>query len=129
MSIRLVAAGIVLLAACATPAPRRLPATDTAGGSFRASELREPAVLVRVEVERGNFTERERAELPREYEGALLEGLNARAILTKDVRIVSARERLDPKPGLARAREIGADHILVVDARVSRGETVACRGR
>ena len=129
MRILLVATAIVSLVSCSTPSPGRLTPSVAGGESFQASELREPAVFVRVEVESGNFTERERAELPREYEGALLEGLNARAILTKDMRVVSMRERLDSKLGLARAREIGADHVLVVDVRVSRGGTVTCRGR
>src|SRR3989454_9665821 len=67
--------------------------------------------------------------LPVEYEGALLEGLNARAVLARDVQVVAGRNaKLDARAALERARALGADHAIVVDVRVSADEPIFCRG-
>lgn len=120
----------LLVAACAGPAseptakPR--PRADRKA-PFKASALRQPAVFVRVEVGAGQVSQRQVTSLPAEYEGALLEGLNARAVPARDVRLVSPRERLVPADALARGREVGADHVLLVDARLHQTETAFCR--
>lgn len=116
----------ILLAACAGPS-REPTTTRPASAPFKASAVRQPAVFVRVEIGSGQFSERQLESMPGEYEGTLLEALNARAVPAKDVRLLSSRERLDPKAAVARAREIGADHALLVEARVVQGETVFCR--
>jgi hypothetical protein len=130
----LIVALTLATAACAgpsatsSPGPAAKPDTS-AGGSqpFKPSAVREPAIFVRVEIGAGQFSPRQVASLPAEYEGVLAEALNARAIPAKDVRLVSARDRIDAKAALARAREVGADHALLVEARVQQGETVFCR--
>jgi hypothetical protein len=114
-----------LASACAStpagPAPTR--ATD-----FRPIEIRQPAIFVRVSFGAGVFSERERRSLPAEYEGALLEALNTRAVLARDVRVVdAAQSKVDPASAVARAREVRADHAIVVEVRVSRGDVVFCR--
>lgn len=116
------AAALAALAGCAGPTaatgPSRAP-------DFRPSELRQPAVFVRV-VFAGDFGDAERAGLPAQYEGALLEALNQRAVLVRDARLV---DRLpDPGAAAARAREVGADHAILVEVRVERGVAVFCRG-
>jgi hypothetical protein len=120
--VRLARAALVLalLAACATPA-----APGGRSGSFRAADfapgqIRQPAVFVRVVPGGGPWTERERSRLVAAYEGALLEALNARAVATRDIR--SGPEAPDDGPAaLARARQVGADHAVLVTVRVDRG--------
>jgi hypothetical protein len=102
--------------------------TKGTGQAFKVSAVRQPAIVVRVEVRPGEFGKREIATWPEEYEGALVEALNARAIPATDVRLVSAKEQLDPKTAVARAREVGADHVFLVDARIRQSENVFCRG-
>lgn len=121
----------LLAAACAgrssepTATPR--PRAERGAPGFKASALRQPAVFVRVETGAGQFNQRQVASWPAEYEGALLEALNARAVPARDARLVSARERLVAADALARAREVGADHVLLIDARVHQNEMAFCR--
>lgn len=110
----------LLTAACATPAPAPAPAPD-----FRPVELRQPALFVRVTAD-AQFAERERAGLPADYEGALLEALNQRAVLVRDVRVVTTLPA--PAAAAARARAVGADHAVLVDVQVERGLQIFCRG-
>src|SRR2546425_3311013 len=75
-----------------------------------------------------SLSDREREALPAEYEGALLEGLNARAVLAKDVQVLAGGDaKLDAHAALERARTLGADHAIVVDVRVATGEMIFCR--
>lgn len=117
----------LLLAACAGPLadPAREPAAVRAT-DFRPTEIREPAVFVRVALAPGAFSERERANLAAAYEGALLEGFNARAVPPRDAQRVTAG-KLDGQAAVARARQVGADHAILVDVQVARGEPVFCR--
>lgn len=121
----------LLVAACAGPSSEPTstapPRADRKAPRFKPSALRQPAVFVRVEVAASQMNPRQVSSLPAEYEGALLEGLNARAVPARDVRLVAPRERLVPADALARAREVGADHVLVVDARLHQTETAFCR--
>lgn len=116
---------IPLATACAAGEPTALVAAPAPAG-FKPSELRQPAVFVRVAVALGAFGTRERTSLPAIYEGALLDGLNARAVLPRDTQRVTDA-RLDPRLALARAREVGADHAVLVDVTVERGEPEFCR--
>lgn len=127
----LVVALAVVLAGCAGPSSESRPGSPDVIASkarFDTRELRQPAVFVRVEVGRGELSDQEAAALSSEYEGLLLDGLNAKAVLTRDVTAVPARQKLDNAAALARAREVGADHALLVDVVVGRGNIAFCRG-
>ncbi len=93
---------------------------------FRPSEIRQPAVFVSVVIGPGDFSDRERAAAPEDYEGALLEGLNARAVLAKDVRLVKTA-KIDPRQALGRAREVQADHAILIAVRVEQSREIFCR--
>jgi hypothetical protein len=93
---------------------------------FKPAEVRQPAVMLRVTFGPGNFAASDRAALATSYEGALLEALNARAVATRDVTRVQ-EGGLDAKTALARAREVGADHAVLVDVRVEQAPTLFCR--
>src|SRR3970040_185628 len=116
----------LLLAACGEvlrgePAPTRAP-------DFRPEQVRRPLVLVRLVRGPGEWEERESRALPDEYQGALLEALNARAVLAREVQVRGERDgRLDAPPALARARELGAAHAVLVEIRVAQVQAVFCR--
>jgi len=98
---------------------------------FRASSIRRPALLVRVEVA-GDVSQRERARIPEDYQAAVIEGLDRMGILPLDIATAApgrgqALTRIDRGPALARARAVGADHLLIVDARLSRGDLRHCQ--
>lgn len=98
---------------------------------FRASSIRRPALLVRVGIDE-TMSERERARIPEDYQAAIVEGLDRLGILLVDVAMVPpgrsrALQGIDRPPALARAREAGAEHLLIVDARLSRGDLSHCR--
>ena len=73
----------LLAAACAGPSSeptaKPKPRADRKAPAFKPSALRQPAVFVRVEIA-GQFSTRQIASWPAEYEGAVLEGLNARDV-------------------------------------------------
>jgi hypothetical protein len=114
---------VALVAACTgaaqEAAPQRAP-------DFRPIDVRQPAVIVRVTLAAGLFSDQEREVLAATYEGTLLEGLDARAVLPRDTQRVTSGA-LDPSAAVARARAIGADHAILVDVDVTRGEPIFCR--
>ena len=88
----------------------------TRGSGYRPSQLRLTAVVVRLTVSpSAAVSEGERASLPGLYEGALVAGLNERALIVRDVGLSTKRELT---MATTRAREVGADHAIVVDVRV-----------
>src|SRR5215470_17838859 len=98
---------------------------------FRTSSIRRPALLVRVGIDE-TMSERERARIPEDYQAAIVEGLDRLGILLVDVATVPpgrsrALQGIDRPPALARAREAGAEHLLIVDARLSRGDLGHCQ--
>src|SRR5215467_826850 len=98
---------------------------------FRASAVRRPALLVRVGVDE-TMSERERARIPEDYQAAIVEGLDRMGILLVDVAMMApgrsrALQGIHRPPALARAREAGAEHLVIVDARLSRGELPHCQ--
>lgn len=119
---------VCLLQGCAsgsssTNTPLREP-------GFRASTIRRPALLVRVSVS-DDLSQRERARIPEDYQAAVVEGLDRLGVLALDVAVVpSSRSRalagIDRGPALTRAREAGAEHLVIVDARLSRGDLRHC---
>ena len=133
------AAALIAASGCASmdtgaPGPWRDPA-------FRPSAVRRPAVYLQVSLERvglgsGPFSAEERAGIPERYESAVQESLNGLGILPVDITLEARRaertnalplEGLKPAAALARAREIGADHLVIVDARLSRRDLALCR--
>jgi hypothetical protein len=78
-----------------------------------------------------DLSQRERARIPEDYQAAVVEGLDRLGVLALDVAMVpSSRSRaldgIDRRPALARAREAGAEHLVIVDARLSRGDLRHC---
>src|SRR5256886_10743275 len=121
------ALALLTLAAAACVSPSGVERVPIRAADFRPAEVRQPAVVVRVTFA-GGLSDREREALPAEYEGALLEGLNARAVLAKDVQVLAGGDaKLDAHAALERARTLGADHAIVVDVRVATGEMIFCR--
>lgn len=129
-------AALGFLHGCASPAPVAM--RDPA---YRFSEIRRPAVVLQVALDQtgfgeGEFTSRERAGLPEEFQAGLIEGLNSRGIFPLDVDLVALRayrdrsdpiERLDRNAALARARNLKADTLLVVGMHVTRRDLLFCR--
>lgn len=121
-----VLAGVMLAGCASSPgSPTPVPATRR-GDEFGPTQLRQAAVLVRVALAPASFSDRERGSIPREYEAALLDALDAHALVTKDVRLLASGERFDVRAAATRAREVGADHALLVDVRASRAEVAFC---
>ncbi len=111
---------LALLAGGCLAAPIDRPAPVTAS-DFRTEQVRRPAIFVRL-VFAGPFEDQERQRMLADYEGALLEALNTRAVLANDVRILGEREpRLEPVAAVEKARAVGADHAVSVQVRVTRG--------
>lgn len=122
-------AAALLGAGCAPAAKKSAPSPAPArGADFKPSEIRMPAITVHFTFGPGEFSEQERRSLPAEYEGAVLEGLNVRAVLARDVVLISDRQpRPDARVVLARAREVQADHAVIVEVNVTRGPAEFCR--
>src|SRR5437870_8830143 len=78
------ALAVLGLAAAACASARGVEPVPIRAADFRPAQIRQPAFVVRLAFA-GQRSDREREALPVEYEGALLEGLNARAVLAKDV--------------------------------------------
>ena len=112
------------------PARPSSPAERPAAGAsdFAGAQVRQPAVFVRLNLGTGTFSEREREALGAAYEGALLEALDRRGVPPRDAQLVSDA-RFDTRAALARAREVGADHAILVHVSIERGSRVFCRGR
>ena len=122
-----VALAVLGLAVAACASTRGVEPVPIRAADFRPAQIRQPAFVVRLAFT-GQRSDREREALPVEYEGALLEGLNARAVLAKDVQVLAGRDaKLDARAALERARALGADHAIVVDVRVTAGEPIFCR--
>src|SRR3989442_14938579 len=72
-----VALAVLGLAAVACASARGVEPVPIRAADFRPAQIRQPAFVVRLAFA-GQRSDREREALPVEYEGALLEGLNAR---------------------------------------------------
>jgi hypothetical protein len=122
-AVRKATLGLALaLAACA--APTRDPG-PTRAVDFRPGEIRQPLVALRF-LFGGEIPEPERRALRDLYEGLLLEELNARALPARDVRTVEGEAAAVARLALGRAREVGADHAIVVTVRVERDRPLFC---
>ncbi len=116
-----------------------LTASGCAGGGtpasrepgFRAASVRRPALLVRVSVPAG-LDRRDRDRISENYQAAVVEGLERLGILAVDMATVpgtSSRplEGLDRPAALRRAREAGAEQLVIVDARLAKDTLTHCR--
>src|SRR6266536_2681206 len=100
---------------------------------FRATTIRRPALLVRVNVA-DDVGQRERARIPEDYQAAVVEGLDRLGILALDVAVApSDRSRaldgIDRTSAITRAREAEAEHLVIVDERLYRGDLLHCKER
>jgi hypothetical protein len=107
----------------------RTPASREPG--FRAASVRRPALLVRVSVP-VELDKRERDRVVEDYQAAVIEGLERVGVLVVDLATVpgsSSRplEGLDRPAALGRAREAGAEQLVIVDARLARDNLTHCR--
>ena len=116
-----------------------LTASGCAGGGtpasrepgFRAASVRRPALLVRVSVPAG-IDQRDRDRISENYQAAVVEGLERLGILAVDMATVpgtSSRplDGLDRPAALRRAREAGAEQLVIVDARLAKDTLTHCR--
>jgi len=116
-----------------------LTASGCAGGGtpasrepgFRAASVRRPALLVRVSVPAG-LDQHDRDRISENYQAAVVEGLERLGILAVDMATVpgtSSRplEGLDRTAALRRAREAGAEQLVIVDARLAKDTLTHCR--
>ena len=119
---------VALLVTGCTLGRSQAPPPATRANDFRPAEIRQTVVLVRVVVgSTAGLSERERKEAPALYENALLEALDARAILVRDMRSVEATGGVpDAAAAAARARDVGVDHALVVSVRVEPSVVRVC---
>jgi hypothetical protein len=116
-----------------------LTASGCAGGGtpasrepgFRAASVRRPALLVRVSVP-AELDQRDRDRISENYQAAVVEGLERLGILAVDMATVpgtSSRplEGLDRPAALRRAREAGAEQLVIVDARLANDTLTHCK--
>lgn len=118
----------LLVAGCTLAGRSDAPTSPVRASDFRSAELRQAVVLVRVVIgSAAALSERERKDAPALYESALLEALDARAILVRDVRSVDATASV-PNAGAAaaRARDVGVEHALVVSVHVEPSVVRVC---
>ena len=96
---------------------------------FKPEQIRQPVFFVRFEFA-SDFDAKERQAEIADYEGALLDGLNSRAVLAKDVVVLRERDaKLDAAAMLGKARLLGADHAVSVHVQAIRpAQAVFCDG-
>ena len=111
-----------------TTSPTATARADVKPAQIKPGQIRQPAVVLRFEFGSGTFSEEERTGLPETYEGTLLDALNAKAVLARDVRVLKTGEKFDARAGVRQAREIEADHVIVVNVLIERGEMPFCSG-
>jgi len=116
--------GVALVAAACTTS-RSSPASLPRAPDYSAREIRQPAIFVRV-AGWPDLNDREREALADTYEGALVEAFDARGFPPTDLQRVVPGERFDTRIALARAREVRADSVIVIDLKVSRRDATFC---
>ena len=127
MSGRLALLAVMLLTGgCASLGRSDAGPTPVGRADDRPLEFRQPALFVVITADAGAVDEHERQNLPESYEGALLEALNAKAIVVRDLGRLTSKEGADGRAALARAREIGADAAIIVQVRVALELVTVC---
>lgn len=115
----------VLVAGCTSGVGTATGRTTTSASDYRPSQLRLTALTVRVTIgPNADISEGERASLAGGYEATLVEALNERALVVRDVRPSTRRE--PPAEAAARAREVGADHAIIVEVRIEPDVVRVC---
>jgi hypothetical protein len=108
----------VLAVGCSTRSTSPPPhTTPVIRGDFRASQIRQTAVVLRIQVSpAARLPDSDRSALPSVYEHMLVEALDARALLVRDMQRVTGGDVA--RQAAARARDVGADHALAVELEV-----------
>jgi hypothetical protein len=121
---RAVIAAVLVAVGCATPGapPPLMRAPDYAAG-----QIRHPALFVRVD-DGAAAGPAERESLAARYESSLVEAFDERGVPLSDVQRVAAGTGLEHRRVLARAREVRADHAVIVELRLERRDAIFCRG-
>jgi hypothetical protein len=117
--------GIVLLAAACASSSGSTPASLPRAPDFSARQIRQPAIFIRV-AGWPDLNDREREALADMYEGALVAAFDEHGSPPTDLQRVVPGERFDTRTALARARQVQADHVIVVDLKVSRRDAIFC---
>ena len=126
-TLRALALAVLAVGCTSSGATTAMPRTPTGAPDYRPSQLRLVALVLHVTISANTpLSEGERATLPGLYEGALVDGLNERALVLRDVAPAATRERTGAGAAAARAREVGADHALVVDVRIAPDVVRVC---
>jgi hypothetical protein len=115
---------VLAAAGCATMSapPPLMRAPD-----YAAAQIRHPALFVRVD-DRIAAGPAERESLAARYESSLVEAFDERGVPLSDVQRVAAGPELEHRRVLARAREVRADHAVIVELQLERRDTIFCRG-
>src|SRR5260370_7247611 len=118
LRVRAVVALALPAAACASGPWRAAEGADRMRvAEFKPEQIRRPVFFVRFTFG-SSFEDEEKRNEMADYEGALLDGLNTRAVLAQDVVFLRERDRkLDAPEILARARALGADHAVYVEVQ------------
>jgi len=122
--MRRVLVGIALLGTACAP-PGSSPGSWPRAPDFTAGQIRQAAVFVRV-AGWPDLNDREREALADTYEGALGEAFDEHGLPPTDFQRVTPGERFDTRLALARARQVHADHVIVIDLKVSRRDAIFC---
>jgi hypothetical protein len=123
-------AALLTASGCAGGVGGGTPASSDPG--FRATSVRRPALLVRVSVP-ADLAQRERDRISEDYQAAVVEGLDRLGILVVDMATVPGTSSSRPLEGLnrpaalGRAREAGAEQLVIVDARLGKDNVTHCR--
>jgi hypothetical protein len=120
---RAVIAAVLAAAGCATLS---VPPPLTRAPDYAAGQIRHPALFIRVDHGLA-ASPAERESLAARYEGSLVEAFDERGVPLSDVQRVAAGPRFESRHALARAREVRADHAVIVELRLERRDTVFCR--
>lgn len=122
--MRGVVIGIALLAA-ACVSPGSSPVSMPRAPDYSARQIRQPAIFIRV-AGWPDLNDREREALADTYEGALVEAFDERGVPPTDLQRVVPGERFDTRTALVRARQVHADHVIVIELKVSRRDATFC---
>ena len=92
---------------------------------FTPAEIRQTTLLIRLSLT--TLADRRRQSVAADYEGALLDALNERAVIVKDARVLADHERPpDTAAALAQARGLDADALIVVDVLLTSRRIAVC---
>jgi hypothetical protein len=114
---------LFLATACAGAAA---PPALTRAPDYSPRDIRQPALFIRI-ADTDGLDDREREALTASYEGALVEAFDERGVPPTDVQPVAPAAGFESRSALARAREVRADHAIIVHLSVQRRDAIFCR--